>query len=125
MRDGNLVTGQQNFSPLETADVLVRALGLGLGAGVLALSSYRVEGEPWATVRRPVKIRARFWNKGAAALAAVVSVAMAAAVAAARGGGASPAGNSLALRGRAEYPGRRSEPTWRVVPCSCCAPISF
>ncbi|HTM47549.1 MAG TPA: alpha/beta hydrolase-fold protein [Bryobacteraceae bacterium] len=38
--------------------------------GVLALSSYRVEGEPWATVRRPVKIRARFWNKGAAGLAA-------------------------------------------------------
>jgi len=27
VRDGNLVTGQQNFSPLETADVLVRALG--------------------------------------------------------------------------------------------------
>jgi putative intracellular protease/amidase len=27
LRDGNLVTGQQNFSPLETADVLVRALG--------------------------------------------------------------------------------------------------
>jgi putative intracellular protease/amidase len=27
IRDGNLVTGQQNFSPLETADVLVRALG--------------------------------------------------------------------------------------------------
>ncbi len=26
-RDGNLVTGQQNFSPLETAEVLVRALG--------------------------------------------------------------------------------------------------
>ncbi len=26
VRDGNLVTGQQNFSPLETADVLVRAL---------------------------------------------------------------------------------------------------
>ncbi len=27
VRDGNLVTGQQNFSPLETAEVLVRALG--------------------------------------------------------------------------------------------------
>ena len=27
IRDGNLVTGQQNFSPLETADVLVRAIG--------------------------------------------------------------------------------------------------
>jgi len=27
IRDGNLVTGQQNFSPLETAEVLVRALG--------------------------------------------------------------------------------------------------
>jgi putative intracellular protease/amidase len=27
VRDGNLVTGQQNFSPLETADMLVRALG--------------------------------------------------------------------------------------------------
>jgi putative intracellular protease/amidase len=27
VRDGNLVMGQQNFSPLETADVLVRALG--------------------------------------------------------------------------------------------------
>jgi putative intracellular protease/amidase len=27
VRDGTLVTGQQNFSPLETADVLVRALG--------------------------------------------------------------------------------------------------
>ncbi len=27
VRDGNLVTGQQNFSALETADVLVRALG--------------------------------------------------------------------------------------------------
>jgi putative intracellular protease/amidase len=27
VRDGNLVTGQQNFSPLETVDVLVRALG--------------------------------------------------------------------------------------------------
>jgi putative intracellular protease/amidase len=27
VRDGNLVTGQQNFSPLEMADVLVRALG--------------------------------------------------------------------------------------------------
>jgi putative intracellular protease/amidase len=27
VRDGNLVTGQQNFSPLETADALVRALG--------------------------------------------------------------------------------------------------
>ncbi len=26
-RDGNLVTGQQNFSPLETAEVLVHALG--------------------------------------------------------------------------------------------------
>jgi hypothetical protein len=40
------------------------------GAGVLALAGYRVEGEPWATVRRPVKIRARFLNKGASALAA-------------------------------------------------------
>jgi enterochelin esterase-like enzyme len=40
------------------------------GAGVLALTGYRVDGEAWATVRRPVKIRARFWNKGAAALAA-------------------------------------------------------
>jgi hypothetical protein len=39
-------------------------------AGILALTGYRVETEPWATVRRPVKIRARFWNKGAAALAA-------------------------------------------------------
>jgi hypothetical protein len=39
------------------------------GAGVPALTGYRVESEPWATVRRPVKIRARFWNKGAAALA--------------------------------------------------------
>lgn len=39
-------------------------------AGVLALSSYRVEAEPWATVRRPVKFRARFWNKGAGTLAA-------------------------------------------------------
>jgi hypothetical protein len=37
-------------------------------AGVLALTAYRVEAEPWATVRRPVKIRARFWNKGAATL---------------------------------------------------------
>ncbi len=27
VRDSNLVTGQQNFSPLETADALVRALG--------------------------------------------------------------------------------------------------
>ena len=27
VRDGNLITGQQNFSPLETADTLVRALG--------------------------------------------------------------------------------------------------
>ena len=27
VRDGNLVTGQQNFSPLETAEVLIRALG--------------------------------------------------------------------------------------------------
>ena len=27
VRDGNLVTGQQNFSSLETADVLVRVLG--------------------------------------------------------------------------------------------------
>ena len=27
VRDGNLVTGQQNFSPLETADARVRALG--------------------------------------------------------------------------------------------------
>jgi putative intracellular protease/amidase len=27
VRDGNLITGQQNFSPLETADILVRALG--------------------------------------------------------------------------------------------------
>ncbi len=27
VRDGNLLTGQQNFSPLETADLLVRALG--------------------------------------------------------------------------------------------------
>ena len=27
IRDGNLVTGQQNFSPLETVEVLVRALG--------------------------------------------------------------------------------------------------
>lgn len=38
--------------------------------GVLALTGYRVEGEPWATVRRPVKIRVRFWNKGASTLAA-------------------------------------------------------
>lgn len=38
-------------------------------AGVLALAGYRVEGEPWATVRKPVKIRARFWNAGAATLA--------------------------------------------------------
>jgi len=27
VRDGNLVTGQQNFSPAETAEVLIRALG--------------------------------------------------------------------------------------------------
>jgi Putative esterase len=40
------------------------------GAGVLALTSYRVENEPWATVRRPVKIRARFLNKGAGPLPA-------------------------------------------------------
>jgi putative intracellular protease/amidase len=26
-RDGNLITGQQNFSGLETAEVLMRALG--------------------------------------------------------------------------------------------------
>jgi enterochelin esterase-like enzyme len=39
-------------------------------AGVLALTGYRVEGEPWPVVRRPVKIRARFWNAGASALAA-------------------------------------------------------
>jgi hypothetical protein len=37
-------------------------------AGVLALAGYRVEGEPWAAVRKPVKIRARFWNAGAATL---------------------------------------------------------
>ena len=42
------------------------------GAGVLALTGYRVEAEPWATVRRPVKIRARFWNKGAAMLAGTI-----------------------------------------------------
>jgi hypothetical protein len=40
------------------------------GAGVLALTGYRIENEPWATVRRPVKARARFWNCGAAALPA-------------------------------------------------------
>jgi hypothetical protein len=40
------------------------------GAGVPALTGYRVESEPWATVRHPVKLRARFWNKGAATLAA-------------------------------------------------------
>lgn len=40
------------------------------GAGVLTLTGYRVEADPWATVRKPVKIRARFWNKGAATLAA-------------------------------------------------------
>jgi Putative esterase len=44
-------------------------IGISTG-GVLALTGYRVEGEPWATVRRPVKIRARFWNKGAGVLAA-------------------------------------------------------
>ena len=27
VRDGNLITGQQNFSGAETADVIVRALG--------------------------------------------------------------------------------------------------
>jgi len=27
VRDGNLVTGQQNFSGSETADLMVRALG--------------------------------------------------------------------------------------------------
>src|SRR5947209_5080413 len=40
------------------------------GAAVLAVTSYRVEAEPWATVRKPAKIRARFWNKGAAMLPA-------------------------------------------------------
>ncbi len=36
----------------------------------MALAGYRVEGDPWPTVRKPVKIRARFWNAGAAALPA-------------------------------------------------------
>jgi putative intracellular protease/amidase len=27
VRDGNLITGQQNFSGLETAEVVIRALG--------------------------------------------------------------------------------------------------
>jgi putative intracellular protease/amidase len=27
IRDGNLITGQQNYSGAETADVIVRALG--------------------------------------------------------------------------------------------------
>lgn len=39
-------------------------------AGLLTMAGYRVEGEPWATVRRPVKIRARFWNTGASSLPA-------------------------------------------------------
>jgi poly(3-hydroxybutyrate) depolymerase len=38
--------------------------------GLLALTGYRVENEPWATARRPAQIRARFWNKGAGPLAA-------------------------------------------------------
>jgi hypothetical protein len=44
-------------------------VGVGAG-GILALTGYRVDGEPWATVRRPQKIRARFLNKGPAPLAA-------------------------------------------------------
>lgn len=39
-------------------------------SGVLAVTGYRVDGEPWATVRRPAKIMARFVNKGAGATAA-------------------------------------------------------
>jgi hypothetical protein len=38
--------------------------------GVLALNGFRNDVEPWATVRKPSHIRARFWNKGAVPMAA-------------------------------------------------------
>jgi hypothetical protein len=40
---------------------------VGVSAGpLLALAGFRVEGAAWATAGKPVRLRARFWNKGAA-----------------------------------------------------------
>ncbi|MEO7650512.1 MAG: hypothetical protein ABIZ80_08575, partial [Bryobacteraceae bacterium] len=33
-------------------------------AGVHSLSGYRLEGAGWATPKKPIKLRARIWNKG-------------------------------------------------------------
>jgi hypothetical protein len=46
-------------------------VGIGPAAG-LAVTGYRVEGAPWAMVGRPVLIKARFLNKGAAMAAQTV-----------------------------------------------------
>ena len=73
LRDGNLrrAPAKADAEGRITIELDGEDQEVGISAGgALAASGYRVENEPWATTRRPAKIRVRFWNKGAGPLAA-------------------------------------------------------
>jgi hypothetical protein len=42
------------------------ACEIGIGAAGVALSSFEIEGAPWATAGQPVQVRLKFWNTGSA-----------------------------------------------------------
>ena len=75
LRDGTSrsVAGKADAEGRITIELDGSEQEVGIGPAALTLTSYRVDGAPWATVGRPVLIRARFLNRGAtAALAQTV-----------------------------------------------------